>query len=116
MSPVDITAVAGVIVATIATIVVPWVLRRRGGRRDANRTDLQSWTNLTSALQHERDALQRRVDKIDSDYRAKMAAMAEDYARQLTEITAQLTAARTRISALETEVGDLYARLGRRGP
>lgn len=116
MSPVDITAVVGVIVTVVTSLVVPWVLRRRQGRRSQDATEVASWTNLTTALQKERDALQGRLDKIDAEYRARMAAVVEDYSRELRELTTQLTAARLRITTLENEVGELYARLGRRAP
>lgn len=116
MSPVDITAMAGVVVTVISSVIVPWVLRRRAEHHDVDAIEVASWTGLTMALQRERDALQARVDKIDAEYREKMAALAEDYRRQLAEVNTQLTAARSRISTLENEVTDLYVRLGRQAP
>jgi septal ring factor EnvC (AmiA/AmiB activator) len=113
VTPVDITAVVGVIVTVVTSLIVPWVLRRRAARRSQDATSVASWTNLTSALQKERDALQRRLDAADAEYRAKMAALAEDHARELRDITTQLAAAQQEIRTLKAEVADLYQQLGR---
>lgn len=113
MTIVDITALVGVVIASLSSVIVPWVLRRRQNRETEDSTELASWTSLTAALQRERDVLQQRVERIDAEYRAKMAALAQDYAVQQAEMTTQLIAARNRITALEAEVTQLYARLGR---
>lgn len=115
MSPADITAISGVVVAFLSSIIVPWLLRRRSEREHLDQTDVVSWTSLTQALQSERDKLQQRNAMIDAEHQQRILRMTEEHRREMHEITTQLQAARARITTLEQEVAELYTRLSRRG-
>jgi chromosome segregation ATPase len=104
MNPVEATAVLGVIATVVATVIVPYFLRKRQAKGEADATKVVSWQSITSVLQKERDDLRKELDGIEAEYRARFRALEEDYNHQLT-------AARSRIQQLEHEVTRLSARL-----
>lgn len=106
MGPVEITSIAAVIVTVLTSLVVPYWLRRRQEQQAGDATGLQSWQSVTAVLQRERDELKAQIAHAEQDCRDRVKALDEDYTRQLT-------AARTRIGHLETEVATLYEKLGR---
>lgn len=108
MTPADITAIVVAVTGVIVGILMPVVMRRRQLARESSSVEVVSWQGITAVLQKERDELRRQLDEIDDEYKARIRAMDADY-------TAQLTTARARIHALETEVAELYGRLGRAG-
>lgn len=113
MGPVEITAIAAVIVTVLTSLVVPYWLRRRQENAAGDATGLQSWQSVTAVLRSElnavkaeRDELKRQIVVTEEDCRARIRSLDADY-------STQVTTARTRITNLESEVARLYVRIGR---
>jgi ribosomal protein S4 len=104
MSPVELTTIGLAVATVISSILVPWVLRRRAARLAASDTNVVSWQSITAVLQEERDKLRSQLDAAAEQNRRKIAELDADYG-------SQLQAARTRLTALETEVARLRDRL-----
>lgn len=104
MTPVEITSVLGVLATVVASLVVPWILRRRRKAEISTATEVASWQGITKVLQAERDALRIDRDSIEREYKAKLRALDDDYQRQVS-------VCRQRITQLEAEVAGLYVRL-----
>lgn len=108
MTPVELTTIGLAVATVISSVVVPWLLRRRQDAAAASGTNVVSWQSITAVLQKERDQLKEQVDTAAAENRRKIAELDADY-------TAQLGAARQRITALEGEVLRLRERLRRYG-
>jgi hypothetical protein len=108
VSPVELTAVAAVIISLTTSILVPWLLRRRAASRAASDTNIVSWQSITTVLQKERDALREQLDTSQGETRRTIRQLDEEY-------STQLFTARRRITQLEAEVATLYERLARYG-
>ena len=115
MGPVELTAIAGVIISVSTSLLVPWMLRRRQAARAASDTNVVSWQSITAVLQKERDAFQLEakslrdeLDTLQGENRRAIRALDDEY-------SAQLLTARRRITQLEAEVAALYERLRRLG-
>ena len=108
MTPVEITAIAGVTVSIITSLLVPFLLHRRAAKRAAADTEVVSWQSITAVLQRERDELRAQLDKLQGENRRIVRELDADY-------SAQLLNARRRITQLETEVAILRDELRRHG-
>lgn len=82
MNAVDATAIAGVVVMTLTTLIVPWWLRRRAARGTADRTDVVSWQGLNASLKQDVDNLRTERDRDRVDYKARLRELEEEHARQ----------------------------------
>lgn len=118
MNAADLTAVIGVVVAVIGTIVVPWALRRRKEKATAGKDIALSWASMNQALSDREARLQKRLDEIDADYIERIKTIRTDFEDQLqterTRYEAELRAAQKRIAELEQEVAVLQRIVGGR--
>lgn len=100
MTTVEWTAVLGVVVAVLGSVLIPLWLQRR---KDSNDTDLAkvvSWKGITEALQKERDDLRRQLDEIEERHRRQLKDIEIDYDQRQSTM-------KKRISDLEDEVAAL---------
>lgn len=104
MTPTELTAIIAAVTAVLSSVVVPLYLKRQAARQAAADGAVVTFQSITTVLQAERDELRAEVRAADEEHRRKVRALVADY-------DAQLTAAKARISHLETEVADLYKRL-----
>jgi chromosome segregation ATPase len=111
VSAADITAIVAAAIALLATVLVPWYLRRRGRSESADRNQIVSWQGLNASLKQDVDSLRAERDRD----RAERDRDREDYKRRLRELEEesdrQLSSARGRIVHLEDEVDRLSRRL-----
>lgn len=100
MNTVEWTAVLGVIVTVMGTVLIPMWLARRKQRDDTDIADVVSWKGITEALQRERDALRRQLDEIEDRHRRQAKDMEVDFDQRSA-------AMKKRIADLEDEVAAL---------
>lgn len=100
MNTVEWTAVIGVLVTVLGTVLIPLWLQRRKQRGDTELADVVSWKGITEALQKERDALRGQLDAIEERHRRAAKDMEADFDQRAT-------AMKKRISDLEDEVATL---------
>lgn len=100
MNTVEWTAVLGVIVTVLGTVLIPLWLKRRDSRGESEIADVVSWKGITEALQKERDVLRRQLDEIEDRHRRQAKDMEADFDQQSE-------AMKKRIADLEDEVAAL---------
>jgi chromosome segregation ATPase len=97
MTPVELTAIVGAVVAVIGSIGIPIWLQKRKDAEDKGLSAVVSWKGITDALQKERDELRRQLDEADERQRRKVKTLEADWQQQIA-------AAKQRITDLENEV------------
>lgn len=104
MNTVEWTAVVGVIVAVLGTVLIPLWLQRRKDASDNDLADVVSWKGITEALQKERDSLRQQLDAIEERHRRQLKDIEADYDQRTN-------AMKKRITDLEDEVAALHRAL-----
>jgi hypothetical protein len=103
MTPTETVAIVSVITTVVASLVVPWLLRRRAALKSVSDTEVVSWQSITAVLQKERDVLRSQLDVIQGENRKTIRDLDTDYANQLV-------VARQRITQLEAEMARILER------
>lgn len=109
--PALLTGIIGA-AAGVSGAAIPVIIERHNRRKSAQdeleeaaEESVTSWTSLNEALGREIRRLQGEIDRIRSENQAALARQQIDYENQLT-------AARRRITELETDVASLRRILG----
>jgi hypothetical protein len=100
-----ITLYAGTLISFIGVLAIPAYLRHRQKAKAGDRTAVASWEGITRTLQEERDRLQAKLD-------AKDALHQEEMRRRDQEWQTKVDALSARIAQQQTEIDNLYRRLG----
>lgn len=112
MSAVDITAIAGVVVAVCAGIIVPIILYRRKQQADSDLATVVSWKGMTERLDSERDSLQRRLDESEERHRKEIQEMESDWDRRAAAMQKRITELQAEVDALGRQLATALRRGG----
>ena len=124
MTPADITAFIGIVVAIISSVVVPWLLRRRARTDIADATDLASWQGIVANLKEERSDVRSQMRAMEAKYEARITAMEQecrermravevDYTAKIAILTAETVRQEAEIAHQQAEIAALSVRLAR---
>lgn len=117
MSAADITAILNIVVVILTSMFVPLYLRHRANKTRIDHSTVVSWEGITDRLEKERDRLQVRLDKSESDHEAAIEKLNADWQKRFDAADLawrrQVDELRETCEHQERQIDDLYRRLGR---
>lgn len=122
MTPGDITALVGALVAFVSSIVIPLLLARRAKEREAalklgedKAAEGVNWVSFSAALSRERDTLQKRIEDKDVDHARQIEAVRATADQEMRTMQSRyddkLARANAKISDLEKQIEALFKRI-----